>query len=60
MQQYISNYIEYLNIQRGLAENTLLAYRTDLFSFIDFLYSLNVIDINSVKRIHINMYIKTK
>ena len=58
MQQYISDYIEYLNIQRGLAENTLLAYRTDLFSFVDFLYSLNVIDINSVKRIHINMYIK--
>ena len=58
MIHYIVEYLEYLNVQRGLAENTLLAYRSDLYSFAGFLNCLNIIDVKDIKRIHINMYIK--
>ena len=58
MLQYIAEYTEYLNAQRGLADNTLLAYRSDLYSFADFLKSVNVEEIEAIQRIHINMYIK--
>lgn len=58
MLHYIVRYIEYLNIQRGLAENTLLAYQSDLYSFADFLSGINVNNIEEIQRIHINMYIK--
>ncbi len=55
---YIASYIEYLNAQRGLAENTLLAYQSDLYSFAEFLGTLNIEEITLIQRIHINMYIK--
>lgn len=58
MLQYILEYIEYLNAQRGLAQNTLLSYSSDLNSFTDFLNSINTKDIDQIQRIHINMYIK--
>ncbi len=58
MLHYIINYIEYLNAQRGLAENTLLAYRSDLYSFADFLSTVKIENIEDIQRIHINMYIK--
>lgn len=57
--QYIAEYLEYLQAERGLAENTIEAYRTDLTSFCDFLYALESIDdIEKIKRQHINYYIK--
>ena len=57
--QYISQYLEYLEIERGLSSNTVDAYRRDLFSFADFfLENSFVSDLNQVQRIHLNMYIK--
>ncbi|MBQ9245338.1 tyrosine recombinase XerD [bacterium] len=55
---YIAQYSDYLEIERGLAENTLLAYRSDLYSLSDFLQQFNLNDINEIQRIHLNLYIK--
>lgn len=56
---YISQYLEYLEIERGLADNTLLAYRSDLYSLSDFLLSIDVQELSSISRMHLNMYIKS-
>ena len=34
--QIVSEYIEFLEIERGLAQNTLDAYRRDLYQFFNF------------------------
>ena len=57
--QYIAEYLEYLQAERGLAQNTIDAYRRDLTAFCDFLYELNSIDdFEKIARNHINYYIK--
>jgi len=57
--QYIADYLEYLQAERGLAQNTIDAYRRDLFAFTDFLYLLEELDdFEKIKRQHINYYIK--
>lgn len=55
---YISQYMEYLEVECGLAYNTILAYRTDLYSLSDFLQQFNLSELSEIQRIHINMYIK--
>ncbi len=55
---YISQYIEYLEIERGLADNTILAYRSDLYSLNEFIFNLSIDEISQISRIHLNMYIK--
>ena len=55
---YISQYLEYLEIERGLAENTILAYRSDLYSLNEFFLENNLLDIDEITRIKLNMYIK--
>ena len=55
---YISQYIEYLEVECGLALNTLFAYRSDLYSLSDFLQKEGIDDYNKIQRLHINMYIK--
>jgi len=54
--QTIGEYLEYLELEKGLSQNTLDAYRRDLESFSD---ALNIDDINSVDRIMINSYVRT-
>lgn len=34
--QYLSEYLEYIEIEKGLAQNTIEAYRRDLSEFLDF------------------------
>lgn len=55
---YISQYIEYLEVECGLALNTILAYRSDLYSLADFLQNQGIDDYNEIQRLHINLYIK--
>jgi integrase/recombinase XerD len=50
--------MEYLEIECGLAYNTILAYRTDLYSLSNFLQQFNLNDLAEIQRMHINMYIK--
>lgn len=55
MYQTICEYLEYLEIEKGLAQNTVDAYRRDLQSFADHVVSK---DINDIDRISINSYIR--
>lgn len=55
---YISQYLEYLEIERGLAENTILAYRSDLYSLNEFFIENNILEIDEITRIKLNLYIK--
>lgn len=54
----ISEFCEYNQAERGLAENTIEAYRRDLYDFCDFLNALAIDDINEITRMHLNLYIK--
>lgn len=56
--QNIAEYLESLEIERGLSPNTIQAYRRDLYYFANFLQSYLIDTPNSVKRNHINYYIK--
>ena len=53
--QILSEYLDYLEIEKGLAENTLEAYRRDLENFFDFCGNINVKDI---QRNRINSYVR--
>jgi integrase/recombinase XerD len=50
MQQYIEEFINFLAVERGLAQNTLLAYRRDLVKYVGHLTKKGVGDINEVIR----------
>lgn len=52
--QLLSQYLEYIEIEKGLSSNTIEAYRRDLTAFIDFYGNKNYSDI---KRSDINSYI---
>ncbi len=54
--QELSEYLEFLEIEKGLAENTLEAYRRDLSSFFDFCKDIPV---DKIQRTQINSYIRT-
>lgn len=56
---YISLYTDYLEIERGLSDNTISAYRSDLYSLSNFLLEIQGIeDITQIQRLHLNLYIK--
>ncbi len=53
--QILSEYLDYLEIEKGLAENTLEAYRRDLEKFFEFCGDIGIKD---VQRNRINSYIR--
>ena len=53
--QILSEYLDFLEIEKGLAENTLEAYRRDLSDFLNFCGN---IEINSIQRAKINSYVR--
>ncbi|MCR5265443.1 MAG: tyrosine recombinase [Cyanobacteria bacterium RUI128] len=54
MYSLLSEFIEYTEVEKGLSQNTILAYRRDISSFIDF---CEVDNINHITRLHISSYI---
>lgn len=54
MYDLLSEFIDYIEIEKGLSENTIQAYRRDIMSFIEY---CNIDDINLVTRIHISSFI---
>lgn len=48
MYEIISQYLEYLELEKGLAQNTIDAYRRDLYSFAESYVSINSVDRNSI------------
>ena len=56
--QNIAEYLESLEVERGLSENTIEAYGRDLNAFGEFLVQQGAEIFDEVKRTHINYYIK--
>lgn len=52
--QLLSEYLEYIEIEKGLSSNTVEAYRRDLTSFLDY---CNHKDLNIIERSDINSFI---
>lgn len=53
--QILSEYLDYLEIEKGLAKNTLEAYRRDLNDFFNFCGDT---DVNNIQRTKINSYVR--
>jgi integrase/recombinase XerD len=53
MTDHIEAFLNYLAVERGLANNTLLAYRRDLKKYAAYLAKKNIKDVKSVRREHI-------
>lgn len=56
--QQISNYLEFLEVEKGLSPNTILAYRSDIFSFLDFLVDEKITAAEDIERKHFGSYSK--
>jgi integrase/recombinase XerD len=56
MKEFIDEFMNYLSVERGLAKNTLLAYRRDLTKYIDYLSQKGVKASNSVSREHVSNF----
>ncbi len=56
-QLLIDNFIDYLNVEKGLAKNTAISYRMDLEKFSNYLKSKNFTEINSVTKDDITDYL---
>ena len=54
MYQTIGEYLEYLELEKGLSQNTIDAYRRDLSDF-----AQSIEDIKSISRMTINSYVRT-
>lgn len=57
--EYLSEYLEYIEIEKGLSQNTVDAYRRDLMAFCEFCVAHNVDTFLDVKRNHISSYVLT-
>ncbi len=55
---YLSEYLEYLSVERGLSSNTEQAYRRDIIAFINFLEKSSVFEFEKVTKPVINSYIR--
>jgi len=55
----LSNYIDYLVLERGLAANTEDAYKSDLMSFIEYLDGAGITTFDDIQRSDINAYIRS-
>lgn len=55
--QNLSEYLEFLEVEKGLSVNTIEAYRRDLGDFLRFCETRGIEDINAVRRTELNTYI---
>jgi len=56
MKKFVEEFINFLAVERGLADNTLIAYRTDLTKYASFCEDKGIKDIDLIKRDHITQY----
>ena len=57
MQHLVDAFLDYLTVERGLAENTRLAYRMDLAQFVEFIQRRGIGQMNRVQRQHITDFL---
>jgi len=56
MKEFIDEFMNYLSVERGLAKNTLLAYRRDLTKYIDYLSQKSIKTASQVNREHVSNF----
>lgn len=56
--QILAEYLEYLEVEKGLSINTIDAYRCDLSAFLEFCASLGAEELTQIQRTHINSFIR--
>lgn len=56
--QLISDYLSYLEMEKGLSKNTILAYESDLVLFFDFLADCEIKNLEDIKRKDFSSYTK--
>jgi integrase/recombinase XerD len=57
MQNFIQEFINYISVERGLAKNTLLAYRRDLNLYVNYLKKSGVDNPGVVTREHVSTFL---
>lgn len=55
--QYLSEYLEFLEVEKGLSSNTIEAYRNDLISFFLLCQNRGVSEIGNIERSDLNAFI---
>lgn len=55
--EYLSEYLEFIEIEKGLSTNTVNAYRRDLSGFLDFCTAKGIMGVEYIGRNHLNSYI---
>ena len=56
MKEFIDEFMDYLSVERGLAKNTLLAYRRDLDKYIGYLSQKGIDTAKQVKQEHVSNF----
>ena len=56
MKEHINNFINYLAVERGLAQNTLLAYQRDLAGYVQYLSTQGIASVHQVTRDCVTAY----
>ncbi|MCL6570484.1 MAG: site-specific tyrosine recombinase XerD [Bacillus sp. (in: Bacteria)] len=58
MEDHLKDFMHYLIVEKGLAQNTIMAYERDLKSYLHYLKNVeSVLSINEVKRVHIVQFL---
>ena len=56
--QDLSEYLDFLDVERGLSQNTIDAYRRDLEAFIEFCFAKFSMDEKNITRLMVNTYLR--
>ncbi|HLD87886.1 MAG TPA: site-specific integrase, partial [Candidatus Omnitrophota bacterium] len=59
MKEFIGEFINYISVERGLAKNTLAAYRLDLGKYVRLLAGQGVVSADAVRPEHITGFLQT-
>lgn len=56
--QKLSEYLDYLEVEKGLSINTINAYRRDIIAFLDFCFNNFSLNLNKITRFNVNSYLR--
>ena len=56
LEETLECFLDYLSIERGLAQNTIISYRYDLIKYISFLKKKKIISFNQTNKVLVNNY----